>query len=101
MDFMQLSLKSTYWLTLLIFRLKTALEAAHRRANDLEAESRNRKAVISNLESELSGYEAMGVDELSESMVALGLAGTSKADGKKFELATLLYNLCTYVGTLF
>ena len=53
--------------------------------------------MISNLESELSGYEAMGVDELSESMVALGLAGTSKADGKKFELVTLLYNLCTYV----
>jgi len=64
-----------------IARLKTTLEAAKRRANDLEAESRNRKAVISNLESELSGYEAMGVDELSESMVALGLAGTSKADG--------------------
>ena len=99
MHFMQLSQLFTY--TLLTFRLKTALEAAHRRANDLEAESRNRKAVISNLESELSGYEAMGVDELSESMVALGLAGTSKADGKKFELVTLLYNLCTYVGTLF
>ena len=55
--------------------------------------------MISNLESELSGYEAMGVDELSESMVALGLAGTSKADGKNFMVATLpyKYNYCLLV----
>ena len=39
----------------------------------------------------MSGYEAMGVDELSESMVALGLAGTSKVDGKNFMVVTLPY----------
>jgi len=65
-----------------IAKVKNSLQASEIRCERLEAELRGCKDKISDLQSEVAGYEAIGVgpDDLSESVIALGL-GTSRSDG--------------------